>query len=113
MPASLDGELDRQVVHLGRLRGAVGGKAQQQRPFSRDECQRVRPRRAQRALGELECAHATPTSTSRKRAGAQPCETRISCPGSPLPQSSSEISRHSDGEQTASQLAQKRGVTPP
>ena len=66
----------------------------------------------ERALGELQGAHAMPTSTSRKRAGAQPCETRMSCPGSPLPQSSSEISRHSEGEQTASQPPQNRGVTP-
>jgi len=33
-------------------------------------------------------------------------------PGSPFPQSSSEISRHSAGEQTASQLPQNSGVTP-
>ena len=33
-------------------------------------------------------------------------------PGSPLPQSSSEISRQSSAEQTASQLPQNSGVTP-
>ena len=48
----------------------------------------------------------------RKRAGAVPWDTRITWPGSPLPQSSSEISRHSAGEQTASQLPQNSGVTP-
>ena len=113
MPAAHHGELDGQVVDLRRLGRAVRGEAEQQRVLARDECERIGSRLAQSALGELECAHATPTSTSRKRAGAQPCETRISWPGSPFPQSSNETSRHSEGEQTASQLPQKRGVTPP
>ncbi len=64
------------------------------------------------ALGHLLRGHATPTSTSRKRAGALPCDTRITWPGSPFPQSSSEISSHSEGEHTASQLAQNSGVVP-
>ncbi len=56
--------------------------------------------------------HATPTSTSRKRAGAAPWDTRIDWPGSPLPQLHRPTSRHSGAEQTASRLPQKRGVMP-
>ena len=69
---------------------------------SRDDgdLRRRRPRERERALGDLERAsarHATPTSTSRKRAGAAPCETRMTWPGSPLPQLRSPRSRHAGG----------------
>ena len=74
--------------------------------------QAPRPRVSGGALRDLEGVHATPTCTSRKRAGAVPWDTRITWPGSPLPQSSREIMRHSAGEQTASQLPQNSGVTP-
>ena len=57
-------------------------------------------------------AHATPISTPRKRAGAEPCETRATWPGSPLPQLTTEASRHSEAEQTASIEPQNCGVTP-
>ena len=69
----------------------------------------------QRALGELErrLGHqATPTSTSRNRAGAVPCDTRMSWPGSPLPQLSSPWTRHEDSEPTASSDPQNCGVIP-
>ncbi len=72
----------------------------------------LRPRVAGGALRDLERVHATPTCTSRKRAGAVPWDTRITWPGSPFPQSSSEISCQSSAEQTASQLPQNSGVTP-
>ena len=43
---------------------------------------------------ERSVAHATPTCTSRKRAGAAPWETAMTWPGSPLPQLVSPHSRH-------------------
>ena len=110
---SLDhGKLNRQVVHRRALGGPARGEAHRQGtlvPHPRDG---VGSRRAGGALRDPERCQATPTSTSRKRAGAEPCETLMIWPGSPLPQSSSEIRRHSPGEQTASQPAQKRGVIP-
>ncbi len=63
-------------------------------------------------LGDCQRAQAAPTATSRKRAGADPCETFIVCPGSPFPQSSTAFSRHSEAEQTASQDLQNSGVVP-
>ena len=56
--------------------------------------------------------HATPTWTSRKRAGAAPCETCMTWPGSPLPQFVSPQARHSAGPQTASSEPQNRGPIP-
>src|SRR5207344_279469 len=68
---------------------------------------------AQRRFGQVEAAaHAeTPTSTSRNRACAAPCETCASCPGWPFPQFVSPKSFHSSGPATASSLPQKTGVT--
>ena len=51
--------------------------------------------RARRARWRLGVGHATPTWTSRKRAGAAPWETSMTWPGSPLPQFSAPHSRHS------------------
>ena len=74
--------------------------------------------RSERALGEREQelgggGHATPTCTSRKRAGAAPCETCATWPGSPLPQfSSAPEPPFALAEHTASSAPQKRGVTP-
>ena len=70
------------------------------------------PARARRSRAGPRRRHATPTSTSRKRAGAAPCETRMSWPGSPLPQLPTPRSSHAGAEQTASRPPQKRGVTP-
>ena len=80
-----------------------------------DEGERVsapRPPRARAPPASSAALTPRPPRTSRKRAGALPWETRITWPGSPFPQSSSEIRRHSEGEQTASQLPQNSGVTP-
>ena len=105
-------QLHSHVVDAGRLGRPARGEAQHQRALVRHQCKRSRPRVSGGALRDLEGVHATPTCTSRKRAGAVPWDTRITWPGSPLPQSSREIMCHSAGEQTASQLPQNSGVTP-
>ena len=70
---------------------------------------RARARRARAA--RLDVTRRRP-ATSRKRAGAAPCETRMTWPGSPLPQFGRPHSRHSGAEQTASSEPQNRGVIP-
>ena len=105
-------QLHSHVIDPGRLGRPARGEAQHQRALVRHQCERSRPRVSGGALRDLEGVHATPTCTSRKRAGAVPWDTRITWPGSPLPQSSREIMCHSGGEQTASQLPQNSGVTP-
>ena len=114
MPVAHDRELQFEVVHRGGLGGARGREAQHQRSLANGggEGVRIRAGGFERARRQLRRGHATPTCTSRKRAGAAPCETRMTCPGSPLPQSMKETSSHSDGEQTASQPAQNAGVVP-
>src|SRR5262249_3580262 len=58
-------------------------------------------------------AHAAlPISTPRKRAGAVPWPTDMSCIGSPLPQVRKPHMRKASGAQIASQPDQKRGVMP-
>ena len=112
VPAQRNRHLHSHVVDSGRLGRPARGEAQHQRALVRHQGKRSRPRVSGGALRDLEGVHATPTCTSRKRAGAVPWDTRITWPGSPLPQSSREIMRHSAGEQTASQLPQNSGVTP-
>ena len=73
--------------------GPARGEAQHQRALTGHERERARPGVPGGALRDLKGVHATPTSTSRKRAGAVPWDTRITWPGSPFPQSSREISR--------------------
>src|SRR4029453_3952959 len=106
---------DREVVDLGGLGRARDGEAREQRALAHDGGLRLALGEAQRPLGELqrvEFGQATPTWTSRKRAGAAPWETTMTCPGSPLPQLVRPHSRHSSGPQTASRLPQKRGGPP-
>ena len=116
-----DEDLHRRVLDGGRLRRRGPRKARHERALADDRHLHLpRSRERERALGGLQGrlarrvrrAHATPTCTSRKRAGAVPCETRMTCPGSPLPQLPRPHSRHSEREQTASRPFQKRGVTP-
>jgi len=111
-------ELKRQIVDPGRLRRPRAREAEHERALGGGgglcavalaygcECA---PRKLGAGLGHR---YATPTATSRNRAGAVPCETRIICPGSPLPQLTTPHSRHSGAEQTASSPAQNSGVTP-
>ena len=114
VPVAHAEDLDARVVDRGRLRRRRAREARHQRALAHDRDLRVGARERKRALGDRDRigAHATPTSTSRKRAGAAPCETRITWPGSPLPQLPRPRSRHSDAEQTASRPPQKRGVIP-
>ena len=112
-------DLDACVVDGRRLRRRRAREARHQRALAHDgHLESARPPAGEResALGDLERAlgrrHATPTSTSRKRAGAAPCDTRMSWPGSPLPQLPTPRSSHAGAEQTASRPPQKRGVTP-
>ena len=78
----------------------------------RDRAPRARPSaRSPARLGGRD-RHATPTSTSRKRAGAAPWETRMSWPGSPLPQLSRPCRFQACLEQMASRPPQNCGVTP-
>src|SRR4029079_724649 len=106
---------DGRVVDPRRLRRARPGEARQERALARDRGLRLARRVSERALGQLHrrLAHyATPTWTSRNRAGAAPCETDMTWPGSPLPQFVSPHARHSSGPQTASSEPQKRGPIP-
>ena len=117
MSGPQDRELDGQVVDRGGLSREVGREAQQKGALAGHEREAVGAGAIHGVLGQLDRVHvrdghATPTCTSRKRAGAQPWETRITWPGSPLPQPSSEIGRHSEAEQTASQPRQNSGVMP-
>jgi hypothetical protein len=112
-------EHHRRVVDRGGLGGARAGEAREQRPLADDGRLRVAAAEvAERALGQVEDAlggegrHATPTWTSRKRAGAAPCETAMTWPGSPLPQFVRPQARQAPGPATASSEPQKRGVMP-
>ena len=105
-------QLHGHIVDRRGLRRAVGREAQHDAALAHHPGETVAVEAASRQLSDLQRAHATPTSTLRKRAGAEPCDTCIIWPGSPLPQSSSEVRRHSGAEQTASQLPQNSGVTP-
>ena len=110
-----DRDLHPGVVHRGGLGGLRAREPQHQRPLALGVGQRLgaRGHRRQRPLRQLGGgAHATPISTPRKRAGAEPWETRATWPGSPLPQLTTEASRHSEAEQTASIEPQNSGVTP-
>ena len=116
-----DEDLDLGVVDGGRLRRRRAREARRQRALAHDaDLHGARAGQPERALGELgrglrrrrASRHATPTWTSRKRAGAVPCETRMTWPGSPLPQLPTPHSRHSGAEQTASRRPQNVGVTP-
>ena len=115
---------------------AVADDAERRRPRSRsasagaprEAAKRARPERSasttasasspvgrgERALRELErVAHArTPTCTSRKRAGAAPCDTCACCPGCPLPQFVSPCSSHSSGPATRVERAPEDGRDP-
>ena len=81
-----DCDLHREIVDGRGLCRAAARIAQHQRAFRGNGGERPALTRAgggQRPLGQLETGHATPTCTSRKRAGAAPCDTCIDCPGSP------------------------------
>ena len=109
-------DLHAQVVDRGGLGGARAGVAQHQRALAGHEGERAvaRRRRLERALGELEAArHATPTCTSRKRAGRGAVRDVHRLPGLAL--AAVEHAPEPPGrraEQTASRLAQNSGVTP-
>ena len=115
-----DEDLDCGVVDLRRLGRRRAREARHERALAHDRDLQLGAGAGQRerALGDLQwragCgrAHATPTCTSRKRAGAVPCETRMTWPGSPLPQLPTPHSRHAGAEQTASSPPQNVGVTP-
>ncbi len=116
VPVAQAEDLHARVVDRRRLGRRRAREPRHQRSLADDRDLRVVARKRERALRDLERAlrhvHATPTWTLRKRAGAAPWDTRIDCPGSPLPQLHRPTSRHSEAEQTASRLPQKRGVIP-
>ena len=90
-------------------------EAREERPLVDGDRERIAAGRPDGSLPEVEqllARHATPTSTSRKRAGAAPWETVISWPGSPLPQFDNPCSSQAGAEATASSEPQKRGVVP-
>jgi hypothetical protein len=72
-----DRQLHGHVVDGRRLRRAVVGESQRQRALAGDVGQGVAAHGGDGPLGQRERVHATPTWTSRKRAGAHPCDTRI------------------------------------
>ena len=117
MAVAHDEDLDRGVLDSVACVGAERAKRDMQRALAHDRDLRLgRPAARASARSAIssggDSAHATPTWTSRKRAGAVPCETRMTWPGSPLPQLPTPHSRHSAAEQTASRPLQNVGVTP-
>src|SRR5439155_10053116 len=114
-PVADDPEADDRVVDQRRLVDDGAREARDARALRMNErLGFVALGRAQGSLGKIQrpAQLETPTSTSRKRAGAAPCETCASWPGWPLPQFVRPKSRHSSGPATASSLPQKTGVTP-
>ena len=115
LPVADDPQANDGVVDQRRLVDDGAGEARDSGALGVDEgLGLVTLGRAQCVLGEIECpAQAeTPTSTSRKRAGAAPCETCASWPGCPLPQFVRPKSCQASGPATASSLPQKTGVLP-
>src|SRR5206468_11990401 len=106
--------LDVRVVDRRRLGRHRPGEAGRKRPLPGHVDLGGPLAEAERPLGQVELGQrwATPTWTSRKRAGAAPWETWATCPGSPLPQFKRPHSRHSELEQTPSSEPQNSGVNP-
>ena len=88
------GRRSRSTASAARRRSAASASARVSRGRARRRP--ARPASARSASSSGRSRHARPRRRGSARARV-PCETRITCPGSPLPQSSSEISRHSDG----------------
>ena len=96
----------RQVVDGGGLRGPVGGEAQQQRALAHHGDERVAAARVpQRPLRQPEQVRQRPPPRPGSAPAPTPCDTRTNWPGSPLPQSISEVARQCGAEQIASQPA--------
>ena len=98
VPVAQAEDLDGRVVHARRLRRRGAREARRQRALVDDGDLRVAVGVGQRAFRELERLlgplRRRRPRTSRKRAGAVPCDTRMTWPGSPLPQLSSPCTRH-------------------